>query len=534
VTASKLNSQANRIALFGCLFFIFAGQLFLPLLGIEDDEALFAMPIRAPKSWEYMVRIGHSNVALMLMSYLGTLKALLYKFLLQWFGSGVAAVRTPMLLGGALSVWLFYRLLRRTVGVRAAVIGCGLLATDTCYLLTSVFDWGPVVLQHLLIIGGLLLFVRFYQDRSEVALGMGAFLFGLAMWDKALAAWMISGIAIAAAVLFWREIVKLINGRRIAMLVLAFTLGALPLLVYNVANHWVTFASNFKKDTSDLRGKARLVRWTLEGRALLGLFTEEDRDTPLPHSPSGYFQNASSRLASETGDPVASLAPYGFALALLLAPAARGRDFRALLFPVLAGTVAWIQMAITQGAGGSVHHTILIWPLPHMAMAVSFAAASRRIGRAGIPAVAALTAVLMISNVLVTNEYYYRMVRKGGSVSWSDAIFTLADTLQGTGAPYVFTMDWGILDNLRLIGNGKLPVRDGMDPATVRQMLGFPGAMFAAHTKATEFFHGNVERLEKAADEMGLIRENLVTIGDSFGRPTFEVFRFREPHAERR
>ena len=34
----------------------------------------------------------------------------------------------------------------------AALIGCGLLATDAIYLLTSCFDWGPVALEHLLLL----------------------------------------------------------------------------------------------------------------------------------------------------------------------------------------------------------------------------------------------------------------------------------------------------------------------------------------------------------------------------------------------
>ena len=67
------------------------------------------------------------------------------------------------------------------------------------------------------------------------------------------------------------------------------------------------------------------------------------------------------------------------------APLARGPDLRAILFALIAMAVQWAQMAITVGAGGSVHHAILIWPLPQMLIAVSFAAASRRLGRAAHP-----------------------------------------------------------------------------------------------------------------------------------------------------
>ena len=78
---------------------------------------------------------------------------------------------------------------------------------------------------------------------------------------------------------------------------------------------------------------------------------------------------------------------YAFGLALLLTPLARGGALRAILWALIAMAVAWIQMAITANAGGSVHHAILLWPLPHMVIAISFAAALASIeGRRNSPA----------------------------------------------------------------------------------------------------------------------------------------------------
>lgn len=186
---------------------------------------------------------------------------------------------------------------------------------------------------------------------------------------------------------------------------------------------------------------------------------------------------------------------------------------------------------------GSVHHAILMWPLPYIAMAVPMAAASRQLGRAGLHLLAAIAALLAISNALVTNEYYYRMVRQGGATAWSDAIWPLAEYLKGSTAPYIFCVDWGMLDNLRLIGRGKLVLRDGTehtsraeptaeDREMLRGTLAIPGALFVGHTKAVEVFPGDTERLLKAAAEAGLRADLLATVKDSFGRPTFEVYRF--------
>lgn len=532
--------RGRLIAAAACAAFFAAGQFFLPLLGIEDDEALFASPILQPKFWEYAIPVGKRQLALMLMTYLGTLKTLLYKPLLHWFGAGVWSVREPALVAGAASIWLFYLLLRRTVGERAAVVGCCLLAADTMYLLTSVFDWGPVALQHLLLTGGMLLAVEFYQQRSRRALAAAFFLFGLAMWDKALASWMLIGMGVAAVIVFWRELRSVVRPGAVAIAVLAFLLGSLPLLVFNGATGWATFHSNVQSDNSELAVKLEVLRQTVSGRVLIGLFTEEGRPTPAPHRPSGPVQKAAFALAGVTGHPLANLTLYGLALALLLTPLARGRDLRAALFAWLALLLAWGQMAFNYHTGGSVHHTILLWPLPYLAMAPPLAAASRRIGRAGLPALAVVTALLAISNALVANEYYVRMVRQGGSVPWTDAIFKLNDYLKGSTVP-IYCVDWGILDNLRLISRGRLYVRDAAehtsrpvptpeDRETVRAQLSIPDAVFVVHTPAAEIFPGDTERLLQEASEGGFHAELLAAIPDSFGRPVFQVYRFTQPH----
>ena len=163
------------------VFFVLSGMAFIGSLGIEADEALPAGPFYQPKSWYYAWHFGHARIPLMHMSYLGMLKAWIWRPIFQYWGTGVWPLRFPALLAGAASVWIFYRFLRATVGARAAVIGCVILATDSQYLLTTTFDWGPVAFQHLLIGAGLLLLVKFHRSANTLWLAAGFFLFGLAV-----------------------------------------------------------------------------------------------------------------------------------------------------------------------------------------------------------------------------------------------------------------------------------------------------------------------------------------------------------------
>ena len=199
--------------------------------------------------------------------------------------------------------------------------------------------------------------------------------------------------------------------------------------------------------------------------------------------------------------------------------------------------IAWAQMAITANAGGSVHHAILLWPLPQMVIAISFAAASRRLGRAGIPALAVVLAVLMVSGLLVTNEYRVLIVRNGGSRNWTDAIFRLADYLKGVPAGSMFCEDWGIMDSLRLLSRGKLPLVVGTDPFVrpahndaerdfLANAISEPDHLFINHTKDFEFFEGVNDQFVKYAADAGYRREVIAVIPDSHGRPVYEVYRF--------
>jgi hypothetical protein len=529
--------SASIAALVLCIFFVLAGLAFIPHLGVEPDESLFAEAIYPPRGELYSLRIGHSHVPLMLMTYLGTLKSWIYVPIFRAFGTGIVAVRLPMLLAGALSIWLFYFLLRRIAGERAALFGCGLLAVDSMYLLTVCFDWGPVALQHLLLIGGMLCLVRFYQEQDHRALAAGFFLLGLALWDKALAIWMLSGMGLALLAVMPRHILGMITRRRLGIAAAGFVVGALPLLFYNAGHHWVTFRGNFHKDFAGVPGKTRMLVETAAGGGLFGWMTADDALTPQPHAPSDALSSLSFRISSLAGQPHHHLLHYCFLLALLLLPFCRMNAIRAVLFGTLALVLAFFQMAITRDAGGSVHHTILLWPLPQFVVAVAFASASERLGRFGRPVAVAVLAVCLVSGALVINEYYRDERRNGGAQSWTDAVFRLSDYLKTLPAKHVFCMDWGIYDPLRMLNRGTLPLAVGSDQVAKPEMtdddrrllagiVAEPESVFIAHTREFEFFPGWSGKLVAFAAGQGYRREDIAVLGDNYGRSVYEIYRF--------
>lgn len=529
VKSSTDRRAYSRFAIAGCIFFFLTGQALIPLLGVQNDEALFGYAFFRPRTG-FAVQLGHSPLPLMLMSYLGTLKAWIYRPVFAVFQPGIWSLREPALLAGVGSIWLSFLLLRRIAGGRAGVIGCGLLVTDALFLLTVCFDWGPVALQHLLLVGGMYLLVRFYQEGRTGPLFGGFLLFGLAMWDKALAAWMLGGFGVAALVVFPRQIWGVTTPRRVGVAVLAFALGALPLIIYNVDNQFSTFRGQ-DYSAREMGSKARLLAESLRGAGgLMGWMVNEDGQAKMPHAAGNLLEGASAKLSSLAGRPRHSLQLYAFVVALLLIPLARGGELRAILFALVAMAVQWLQMAMVVGAGGSVHHSILIWPLPQMIIAISFAAASRRLGRAGRPVAAGVLAVLMLSGVLLINEYYRMAWRNGGGVNWTDAIYPLSDYLKRAPAGRVYCMDWGMLDSLRVLGRGRLPLDLPPDPPddvqAIRRAAGAPDHLFVAHEPGFEFFPETNARFLKAAEAAGFRRKLVAVIADSYGMPAYDLYRF--------
>jgi 4-amino-4-deoxy-L-arabinose transferase-like glycosyltransferase len=534
-------SKRALSALIGsCILFFAAGRAFVPHLGVQTDEALFTAGIYQSSAAYYTVRLFHHDVPLMVQSYVGTLKSLIYAVLFHFFTPNPTSTRIPVLLTGILTVCLFFFLLRRISGTPAAVAGALLLATDSIFLLTTVFDWGPVALQHLLLVGGMLLLYRYYESRRLAFLTWGFFLFGLAMWDKALFAWSLSALAVACLIVFPRVLFRLFTWRSVAVAGVAFLAGASPLIRFNIARRGETFRSNMAGSHDSLANKFPMVLLTLRGEGLFGYLVREDNDGASPLPPGTRLARGAEWLSARFGHPRRNLMLPALGGALLLGPLlwrVRARAPRTLLFTAVFCLVAWLEMAANQGTGGSVHHVVLLWPFPQLIVAVAFGEAAQKFGRPGKAALVAMLIIVVSSNLLVTNEYYRMALRNGGGLSWSDAVTPLAGFLRGRYATQMLLIDWGMFDSLRLLDAGTLPLREGADPlakasldaadrAVVRDWLTTPFTLFVSHTDPNQMFPNVNSHLYEIAAANGMTRESLAVVRDRNGREIFQVFRF--------
>lgn len=528
-------------ALLLCAFFLGTGLLFLPYPGAQYDELLFLNGVLRPEVAEGWIRLPWAGrVPTMLMSYLGTLKALLYAPIFHLCGLSDWSLRLPVLLIGAVSVWLFFLLARRLAGTPAAVAATALLATDACYLLTSVFDWGPVALQHLCLTAAIYSTVRFVERRQPGWLAAAGFFAGLGLWDKALFIWTLGGFAAALLMVFPRETLAVARSRRLAgAAALGFVLGAAPFLHYNLTTGLRTFRGTAQRD--ELRaalGKVVVLDRTLDGAGLFGYLVRETSEGPpvdqLDH------EKIPIRLADRLGWPRKSWQALILVLALVAAPLLNWRSQRRRLALVIPITVAlgWAQMAWTREAGGSVHHAILLWPLFHLQAALAAAAIfdHRQAWIRG--AAAAVFALGALSNAAVLNTYLAHMIAYGPAQVWTDASRTLVQFLEAQPGRAAFAADWGILHEIIFYGRNRIPMigdadglvlRAGGDPQAARRLeeaLADPKQLFITWREGLDVFPETRRNLAAFAKARGYRQTTVALIADRHGVPMFEIHEF--------
>jgi hypothetical protein len=525
---SRLKLKGGAV---GAIVFFLLGLCFVDRAGIATDEA--ALEATVFRAWRFFsVPLFHHNVPVMELSYIGELKTWLYALIFLIWNPSAAVVRVPAILMGALTVLMFGAFLHRVHGRRAAWVGSILLATDTSFLLTTVHDWGPVVLQHLLLVAAMLLAVRWFQTSSDASLAGAAFCCGLAFWDKAVFIWVFTGIA-AGCLLFARDIGQRLTLRPTVVAAGALCLGTLPLIVYNLTGpeKFATVRGNMHRGTGfsliwfvyDLRQ----LESTWEGSALFGYLVSEDAG-PRPGSPHSLLERFSFAVHGLTGDRRQNSMTLALCGALLLIPLLWGTRARKLmLFSAIAIVVAWVHMALA-GGGGAAHHAVLLWPLPHLFIAVALAEGSVRV-RFGKWALAAVVGLLAIGNVLVTNQYLYQFIRNGTAETWTDAVYPLASDLKQAHASQVLLPDWGVTDALCVLNRDSPPTHLVQDPFLGdSSILSDANAIWVDHAPGREVWKGVHDRVLAAARRAGFEPVMLRTYYDRNGRPMFQTFKFRK------
>lgn len=525
------NLSTRFKAFYASALFLTLGTALIPFAGVQNDEALFGVPLYLFNAKDLSIIVFHRHIPLMVMSYVGTLKTWIYAAIFHFVRVDVWTVRVPMVVAGAVTVFVFYRFTSRAAGPAAALIAAFLLATDPSFLLTNTFDWGPVALGHLLLVTGCFCVLRFWQGRNRMRdLGLGFFFLGLGLWNKALMLWALAGLACAVTAVFWPEVRKSLSRKAFAIGIAAFLLGALPFILYNVRHPNATLQGNAHIETAPatavIENKLSMARGALNGSGLFGFI-------PAPDWIDGAHPPVTrrGRVAQWIRDRVGERQSTGFEYVFLLAVAAVPWWWRvrAARFALVFTVVTWLAMAVTRDAGGAIHHAVLLWPFPQFFVAVVLASLPWRRIATGF------AILLIVMNLLVVNEYIRELDANGASGNFTDALFPLSDAIREDGHP-VYVVDWGMANTIAMFHQGRLLVRpiDSLfitaSPTENRRniiqvVFSDPAAVFVGHVPGREVMDTRAN-LDRAAASLHRHKQMIRIVTDSNSRPVFEIFRW--------
>lgn len=532
-------------ALLACLalsgLFFLLGVVFIPLAGVQYDEALFLMAYMAPEGVEYNALVGDKKIPLMLMTYLGTLKAAILKPVFDFMGYNHRSLRFPPLVFASISVGLFFLVLRRLTSMRIACVAGLMLATDAAYLLTSVYDWGPVALQHLFLAVVLYSGVRYADSKAAPWLIPAGLATGLALWDKAISIWIFAGGGVALIAVYPREMWSLMKRpMHVAALALPLIIGAYPLIHYNIEKPLATVHANTRTTDMAMLSKIASLDGALDGRGLFGYVV---RDVPDPEGKTGAFrldERATLWLSAKLGAPRRSLQHLLLVAALLMLPLMFWSPWRRpAIFTALALALSWAAMLMTKGAGGSLHHTILLSPLPHLLAGLVLAEMVRRFPTRGVKIGFAVFAAATLTNLFVLNQYRAQFLAFGPTMVWTDASRPLVEFLGTQHGRIIFAADWGIQQQVDFYGGGILGMTRNAEDTPIRLneeeprkfmlwALSVPQHIYVTHTEANEAFRGARKNLIDFAASQGLSHHLIAVIRDRHQVPMFEVHEFRK------
>lgn len=527
------------------MLFFLSGLALIPYIGIQTDEALFGSVLFDNPSVLFSISVFKKKYALMVMTYLGTVKSALYWVIWKLFDPDVYSVRVPALAIGTASIVSFHMFLRLATNVRVAWLGTALLATDTGYLLTTTMDWGPVAIQHLCLITGLMLVLKFCQTGGLASLAWGSWWLGVGMWDKALFVWMLSAAILSAAIVFFTELTRILKLRSIIVAIIFFLVGALPLVIYNVRRPLQTFRTNTTLSSDDWNVKFLQLPGVANGSGLYGYMVEEDWATEHPHAASNALEKASYGLGRLAGDWRISRRWWVLVGALAMAPLLLFTRWRRPVgFCILLMGIGWAEMIATKGAGGGAHHTVLLWPFPLMLIAIAAVWISEKLPKGGTAFVVAVGVICSLQGLLATNHFLAQGIRNGAAGAWTTAHYNLVRRLAEYYPAPVFLVDWGMMDNTRVLFRGNLRLYHAGEPLArpdpteqdlklMKTFFEWKDAIFVGNTDKRQMNPDVNKRLQAIADRLGYRKELVEVIYDYQGRPSYEVMRFhQEKHQE--
>jgi hypothetical protein len=188
------------------LILIYCGLSMLKIgaLGVQYDEILFgnaASGMIDNSFIDYKIR----NIPILLMPYIGALKAYLYYPIFKIFGVSVLSIRLPMVILGALSLWILFEGLKRYFDEIVALTALSIVVFDCSFIDYTRYDVGPNAIEYFCKVLSLLLLKLFLLKRKLKYIGIMFFILGLGLFNKLNFIWYLNAFLISSFLIYFQH-----------------------------------------------------------------------------------------------------------------------------------------------------------------------------------------------------------------------------------------------------------------------------------------------------------------------------------------
>ncbi len=462
------------------LYALLAGRsIWLP--GIYYDEVLQAVSAIAALRGNVngpltrvegsVVNLAGHSFPLMTLPYLGSVQTGILTLVFAVTNTSIPVMRSTFITLGAAALVLTFLFTCYLFDTRTALLSTLLLATDPTYIFSMRSDNGPTAIMMICKMGALWLLLRWWQTEKPAHLLLGAFLCGVGLYDKLNFIWFLGALVASTIIIYPRQVQYCLQRSRWPTrfgAVICFCVGTSILLAYTILTGGGPFRGLLKLAsqetpfgiaTTDFWGNlnvrlASLFR-LLSGYELLNFYTSTFSGYHYPYSRGLFLSTALPWLGG-----LAILA--GITQTTLQSK--NGIALRKAVFLLMMSALIVVASTFTP-TNLMYHHLLVVYPFLHLLSAhfvtsiPNFIDAwklreqnSNVIGHS-----ISVTAVViaLITNLGVLDNYYQVLEKTGGVGMWSDAIYELADYLEGDDRT-VICMDWGINLNLLALSQGDL------------------------------------------------------------------------------
>lgn len=418
------------------LFFLTAGLLYIDLPGLYYDEVLFVNAALGGIN-DIFVHKRILGMPVMLMPYLGALKAFLYAPVFGISEVSPASIRVPALVISAVTLLISFALARHFLPSLGAAALVGLMATDPTFIFSSKLDWGPIVLMMFLKVLALLFFWRLIETAMARFTWALTLVLLLGVYDKLNFIWFVLALYGSAFAVYRHRMSDLARDRRSGFrtslaLMLIFTAAVSIWQIIPLLNESFRPEASLAAYPQKLHQVLASYACTFNGKAVYYVLFGEELVSPTLIHP--YFIAALVFLVwswMTRGQAPATVA-------FLRLPSA----FFALLFILL-----FLQIVVTPEAAGP-HHMLMLFPFPHLLIVMGLVRLERRIAwrRAGRVLAAALFLILLTSQVAASLSYLAAVRTASFRPVWSAEIYRLSDFLNrhSHAVDRIISADWGL------------------------------------------------------------------------------------------